>query len=64
MDNTVNELVSNSSAKANKSEQMRNQSEWLLMEITKLLNDTMDQQNALNGQLLHYSVLVCTNYDM
>ena len=49
MNNTANELVGNSSGKAAISEQMRNQSGELLMNITKLLNETKVQQDKLNS---------------
>ena len=49
MSETVNELVSNATEKENKIEIKRNQSDELLLQIKKLLNDTIDQQARLNG---------------
>jgi len=46
---TVNELVSNATKKDNKIEMKKNQSDELLLQIKKLLSDTIDQQARLNG---------------
>ena len=49
MNNTANELVNNSTAKATKSEMRKIRSEELLTTIKKLLNDTEEQQKELDG---------------
>lgn len=50
-------MATNASGKAERSEQMRNQSEELLGRIKKLLDETIDQQVKLNGWSLQ-----CSNY--
>ena len=45
----VNELVSNSTAKVNTSDLMRNRSQQLLKKIESLLNETKEHQNELNS---------------
>ena len=49
VNDTVNELFSNASTKANTSEMMRSQSLQLLMDINNLLNKAKEQENQLNG---------------
>ena len=49
MNDQVDKLLSNSSAKLSTSDQLRNQSEQLLSNITKLWRDTEEQQNTLNS---------------
>ena len=49
MNNTANELVSNSTAKATRSEMVKNRSEELLTMVKKLLNDIEEQQKELDG---------------
>ena len=48
MDNTENKSVSNSTTKANRSEMVKNRSEYLLT-VKKLLNDTEEQQKESDG---------------
>ena len=49
MNDQVNKLLSNSSAKANTSYQLRDRSEQLLSKIKNLLNATEEHQNTLNS---------------
>lgn len=49
MNERASELVSNATEKENKIEMKRNQSDQLLLQISKLFNDTMDQQAKLNS---------------